>query len=208
MEDLLKNHFMEKERESLSPLAIGRVVHICSVYKASKILRKRSGGKNPITGKNKQKSFGVKYVFHSAYDLKVMMEFQMSVWYPWLARVNGDTEPFDMDRFNEMLGWLEQEDPSSVMSDLFAITAEGEEEDEDEKFEDEKPIQNSKPRLKPNLVPEILYGHHVNQLNSRQKKYVSRTYKSGVSLSRSEFERMLLWDSPGHDMWGYPTGSR
>lgn len=46
-------------------------------------LRKRSGGKDPLTGRNKQTLVKNCYRFFSVYDVFYAMYYQISLWLPW-----------------------------------------------------------------------------------------------------------------------------
>lgn len=108
------------ERRCVSLTTFGKIIHSNLRYKISKTIRKRSGGKDKLTGKNKQTRIASIYVFYP-HDLMMAMEFQMAMWIPWFAREKDSEKTFTQEDFDRWLNMIENEPASSLSTDLLTF---------------------------------------------------------------------------------------
>jgi hypothetical protein len=78
----------EKYRMDVSFNTFGRILKSCCVYPLDGTIRKRSGGIDPVTGRNKMHNIASIYKIQHPKDVYLSLIYTMAFWYPWLTVQN------------------------------------------------------------------------------------------------------------------------
>lgn len=127
----------EKDRLFCSHTIFGKTVNAALLYKAGKTIRKRSGGRDPETGRNKSILIDTTYFFASIYDPLYAMEYMIALWLPYFTERQGEGSVFQADDLDRWLEFILNEPPEELMEDLLLVK---EEEYDEEEIVGKKPV--------------------------------------------------------------------
>lgn len=176
-----------QEDRVLCPMKIfTKTICMGLLYEPCKNTRKRSGGKDPITRKNKQTIVETTYLFNSPWDVIHAMESLMALWLPYFAEIEGEIGDFDNESFDRWLELIENEPDTEIMKDLLLVK------DNVHRVEFDRIVESSPGPTK--------------KATSNDKAKELQNFIRGFGESRptaEEMRRFYLRNTPGHDKFGY-----
>jgi hypothetical protein len=198
--DALYDRVVPKDyRNMISRLSMGKVISANLLYSPYKRTRKRSGGRDPLTGKNKQVAIDPTYRFWTTNDLKIAMEFQMAIWLPWYARAKEKEMTFSDEDFERWLEFIRIEPPETLHSDLLTFESKALADDEEE-----LPSASAEKSGNPFIAQNQAEKEWLRGFADRDEKG-NPTNRMTNPPTPDDWIRMRRRGKDGFDEWGYPV---